>query len=211
MNYLLDFLTLIISSLITFYLLKYEFRKSRELDIYYQTFETLVSTVPQIENLCSSLQLVFLELYETNKQLLNNQFGDYIIVRPLGENLDCLEYYKDIYDEVSDIIRELDSLTRKLSYLSTNFKDQSVSRQLLIRISQDPKSFIDNRYGSVLDSLSFVKHHSTIFPEHFTHIFPKEKRLVEGVEIEFINLVDYTFKIDDVEEIISHFNRNNFK
>ena len=199
------------SSLITLLILRFEFRKTRELDIYYQTFETLVWFIPEVERLCDSLQLTFHKLQQINDQLLSNEFGDFLIVRPLGEDVDCLEYYINTHEKVLLTIGEVESLTRKISYLSHNFKTNSKSRDLLTKLALEPQYFIDDRYGKTIEQLRKVKHDYFIFPENFSHVFPKKTGSIGGIEVEYTDFRDFSFEIDNLEEIMNHFNKNNFK
>ncbi|MEG0327767.1 MAG: hypothetical protein RR565_04835 [Erysipelothrix sp.] len=205
-----EVLGVLASLIITFLLLKYEFRKSRELDIYYQTFESLVQLVPEIESLFTSLQMNFLELHNVNCQLLKSENEDYILIRHLGNDLNCLDFYVDTYEEALHIIEKIHTLSKTISYLSFNFKQSSDSKKMLDNIVVGINDFIEIHYRKVLNNLNFVRSERVIIPENFLNIFPVETSHLDGEEIEMLNLVDSSFHIENFEKILQHFNRNNF-
>ncbi|MDE8290198.1 hypothetical protein P1O00_07540 [Erysipelothrix rhusiopathiae] len=207
---LIESVGIIISGGITLLLLSYEFRKSRELEVYYQTYEKLVWAIPKIEHLCNSLFPLFWELSVTNEQLMKNNKFDYTIIRPLGDDVNCLYFYEQTLRDANTIIDNIKALTRELYYLSLNFKESSESRKLLVGIQNATEEFIKKNYSHTLESLDFVRETKFIDPEEFVDIFQSREVEKEGKVYKEYELTYVPFKVQNQENIMKHFNKNDF-
>lgn len=205
-----DGLSFVLGTITSVLLVTCELRKTRKIEIYYKTFDLLLRSLNQVETIFNEINYELLEFHSVTDKISESDLKKGILEFPLGEDIYIMDYFNKMYDFMNEKLRAVDLIMQQITFQSAGFKKQSKSEQLLLGLNEDISNHIQENYSRLLEYLRKVRMDKVIFLEDMPDFLPTRTKLIDGKKTKVIFFHNLSLHIDNLDEIMHHFNKNNF-